>query len=124
MGPVLVDFRNSKNLYLAGMAGGFRKSENGGESWQKVGTIPGEMLMSSVQVRKNPDTFYAVGGGVFKSADGGESWKPVGEGLPENASVVAVAQSDPQTVYAGALGADGVALFRSEDGGKSWQARN
>ena len=124
MGPILVDPRDPKSLYLAGMDGGFRKSEDGGENWQKIGPIPGEMVMSSAQVRKKPDTFYAAGGGVFKSADGGKIWEPVGEGLPQGVSVVAVAQGDPQVVYAGALGADGVMLFRSEDGGKSWQARN
>lgn len=82
------------------------------------------MVMSSSQDRKRPGTFYAAGGGVFKSTDGGEGWKPVGEGLPQNVSVVAVAQSDPDVVYAGALGPDGVAVFRSEDGGESWKARN
>lgn len=124
MGPILVDPRNSKSLYLAGMDGSFRKSEDGGESWRKIGTLPGEMVMSSAQIRKEPDTFYAAGGGVFESDDGGETWEPVGEGLPESVSVVGVSQSDPRIVYAGALDADGVALFRSEDGGKSWRARN
>jgi photosystem II stability/assembly factor-like uncharacterized protein len=124
MGPILVDPRQSETLYLAGMDGGFRRSDDGGESWSKVGTIPGEMVMSSSQDRQNPDTFYAAGGGVFKSADGGESWKPSGDGLPENVSVVAVAPGDPRVVYAGALESDGVRLFRSDDGGESWEAQN
>jgi hypothetical protein len=38
--------------------------------------------------------------------------------------VVAVAQSDPNVVYAGALGQDGVLLFRSEDAGENWKAVN
>jgi photosystem II stability/assembly factor-like uncharacterized protein len=70
-------------------------------------------------------TFYAAAGGrVFKSTDGGKSWRPVGDGLPEGVSVVAVAQSDPQVVYAGALSRSGVILFRSGDGGESWEVRN
>jgi photosystem II stability/assembly factor-like uncharacterized protein len=124
MGPILVDPRDSDTLYLAGMDGGFRRSDDGGKSWRKIGFIPGEMVMSSSQDRKNPDTFYAAGGGVFKSDDGGETWRRIGDGLPGNTSVVAVSPSDPKIVYAGVLGSDGVGLFRSEDGGGSWRARN
>lgn len=61
---------------------------------------------------------------VLKSTDSGESWQPIGRGLPEGVSVVAVAQSDPQIVYAGALSESGVVLFSSADGGESWEARN
>ena len=80
--------------------------------------------MSSDQVRKNPDSFYAAGGGAFKSEAGGEIWLRLGEGLPQGVSVVAVAQSDPNVVYAGTLGQNGVLLFRSDDAGESWEAVN
>ena len=82
--------------------------------------------LHSIAVDPTDPEKVMVGGhdGGAVSEDGGESWEPVGEGLPDRLSVVAVAQSDPQVVYAGALGAEGVALFRSEDGGKSWRAHN
>ena len=122
MGPILVDPQDSDTLYVA-LEDAFLQSTDGGESWEQVGNIPGGGMWVS-QDRQAPDTFYAAGGGVSKSTDGGENWRPVGDGLPQNVSVVAVAQSDPNVVYAGALGEDGALLFRSEDGGESWKAVN
>lgn len=124
MGLILVDPRDSNALYLIG-EDGFLRSTDGGESFERLGTIPGGMAMSISQEWQKPDTFYAASGGqVFKSTDGGESWRPVGDGLPEGISLVTVAQSDPQIVYAGALSESGVILFRSEDGGESWEVQN
>ena len=124
MGPVLVDPRNPKTLYLAGMDGGFLRSDDGGESWQEIGSIPGDMVMSSAQDQDNPDTFYAAGGGVAKSTDGGESWEQINEGLPGGVSTVAVAPDDSRVVYAGVLEGDTASVYRSDDGGATWEARN
>ncbi len=125
MGPVLVDPRQSDTLYLAGQEG-FETSEDGGESWRRLGAIPGGMTMSISQDQQEPDTFYAAAGGrVLKSTDGGESWQPTGnEGLPEGVSVVAVSPSSPQVLYAGILDGESARVFRSEDGGETWQAQN
>jgi photosystem II stability/assembly factor-like uncharacterized protein len=123
MGPILVDPREPNVLYLAGKDS-LQSSDDGGKSWRRLGTIPGGMAMSISQNQQAPDTFYAANGRVLKSTDGGKSWQPVGKGLPEGVSVVAVAQSDPRIVYAGALSESGVVLFRSEDSGESWEARN
>lgn len=125
MGPILVDPRQPDTLYLAGQDG-FETSEDGGESWRRLGAIPGGMTMSISQDQQEPDTFYAAAGGqVLKSTDGGESWQPTGnEGLPEGVSVVAVSPSDPQLLYAGILDGESARVFRSEDGGENWQAQN
>jgi len=123
MGPILVDPREPDTLYMVGEEG-FMRSTDGGESFERIGAIPSGMAMSISQDLQNPETFYAANGGVLKSIDGGESWRTVGDELPEGVSVVTVAQSDPQIIYAGALGESGVVLFRSEDGGYSWEARN
>ena len=124
MGPILVDPHKQDTLYLAAMDSSFRRSSDGGKTWQRLGTIPGEMVMSSSQDQQNPDTFYAAGGGVFKSTNGGKSWRPAGEGLPGGVSVVAVAPSNPRIVYAGVIEGDTASVFRSDDGGESWEARN
>jgi photosystem II stability/assembly factor-like uncharacterized protein len=123
MGPILVDPLDPDTLYLA-LEDMFLKSDDAGESWEQVGTIPGNVTTWVAQDRKAPDTFYAASGGVYKSADGGESWQQVGDGLPERVSVVEVAQSDPQIVYAGVLEGDTATVYRSNDGGESWRAQN
>jgi photosystem II stability/assembly factor-like uncharacterized protein len=124
MGPILVYPRDQDTLYMVSEEG-FMRSTDGGEGFERLGTIPGGMAMSIDQDRQNPDTFYAASGGrVLKSTDAGESWQPAGEPLPEGVSVMTVAQSDPRLVYAGALSESGVVLFRSAYGGESWEAQN
>ena len=124
MGTILVDPRDSGTLYIAG-EDGLLRSTDGGETWERIGEIPGGMMMSISQDRQNLSTFYAAADGrVFKSPDGGQSWQPAGEGLPEGISVVSVAQGDPSIVYAGGLSDSGVLLFRSEDAGESWEVQN
>ncbi len=131
MGPILVDPRDSDTLYIAfmkgnraSMEGGLRKSTDGGQTWQTVGLIPGEIVMSISQSWEAPNTFYAANGQqVLKSTDGGESWRPTGEELP-GVSAVAVAPNDPRIVYAGVLEGDTATVHRSEDGGESWEAQN
>lgn len=125
MGPILVDPRQPDTLYLAGQDG-FESSEDGGESWRRLGAIPGGMTMTISQDQQESDTFYAAAGGrVLKSTDGGENWQPTAnKGLPEGVSVVAVSPSGPQVLYAGMLDGESARVFRSEDGGENWQAQN
>ena len=70
----------------------------------------------------DPRVLYAAGfEGVFKSRDGGSSWSLVGDfpALP-----IALAPSDPGTLYAGARGLDPEApIFKSVDGGETWEPR-
>jgi photosystem II stability/assembly factor-like uncharacterized protein len=80
----------------------------------------------------DPNVFYfgAVGGGVWKSVDGGTYWENVSDGYFRTASVgaIAVADSDPNVVYAG-MGEScirgnvthGDGVYRSTDAGKSWK---
>ena len=75
MEPILVDPRDSDTLYISSMQGGFRKSTDGGETWQTVSSFPGDgMVMSISQFWENPNTFYAANGRrVLRSTDSGES---------------------------------------------------
>ncbi|MGH9416086.1 MAG: WD40/YVTN/BNR-like repeat-containing protein [Terriglobales bacterium] len=78
------------------------------------------------------------GGGIFKSTDGGTTWNQLGGGLPAIIEAnLAVAPSNPQTIYAtvapgaapGAAAAAGgrgrrggaIAFYKSTDGGATWQ---
>lgn len=76
-------------------------------------------------------TFYfgACAGGVWKSTDGGAAWMNVSDGYFRTASVgaIAVADADPNVVYAG-MGEScirgnvthGDGVYRSNDGGQTW----
>ena len=73
--------------------------------------------------------FGATGGGLWKTSDGGVTWRPVSDGFFKSSSVgaVAVAESQPDVVYAGmgevqlrgnVIQGDGV--YKSTDAGRTW----
>lgn len=93
------------------------------ESWEPTGPAGG-IVGSLVIHPDDPRILWAgTSGGVFKSTDGGASWTPTNQGLTAlRITALAVAPSDPETLYAAArlfpLLATGV--FRSTDGGATW----
>ena len=99
--------------------------------WRCIGPPRGGR---TVAVAGDPDdlpVFYfgACGGGVWKTADAGTYWENVSDGYFNTAAVgaIAVAESDPNVVYAGTGEAcirgnvaHGDGVYRSTDAGKSW----
>lgn len=77
-------------------------------------------------------TFYfgSTGGGVWKTVDAGHNWVNVSDGFFKTGSVgaLAIARSNPETVYAG-MGehairgntSHGDGVYRSDDGGETWR---
>ena len=100
--------------------------------FRQIGPFRGGRSVAVAGVPSQPDTYYfgAVGGGVFKTTDSGLSWLPVSDGQFKTGSVgaLAVADSDPNVIYAGmgeacvrgnATHGDGV--YKSVDAGRTWR---
>ena len=75
-------------------------------------------------------TFYfgAVNGGIWKTSDAGTVWKPIFDDQPVGSiGAIAVAPSDPKTIYAGTGESDirsdlssGNGVYKSIDAGSTW----
>lgn len=106
------------------------RSEDGGESWQKVNSYELEDLIYSYgyyfgEVRispANPDVVYIMGVPALKSTDGGKTWKPIAENQDVHVDHQAmwIDPDDPQHLL---LGNDG-GLYESHDGGKNFIHHN
>jgi photosystem II stability/assembly factor-like uncharacterized protein len=149
IGRVRVDPANCDRVFVAALGHTFGandergvfRSDNGGQTWQKV--LVGDGLTGAVDLSidpSNPRVVYASlwhvfrkpwllfsGGdssGLFKSTDGGTTWTELsGHGLPAEPLGkigVSVSPADPNRVYAIVEAADG-GVFRSDDAGASWQ---
>jgi photosystem II stability/assembly factor-like uncharacterized protein len=102
-----------------------------GMKYRNIGPFRGGRSLTASGIPGDPTTYYfgTTGGGVWKSTDGATTWAPVFEkdGAPSIGSL-AVAQSEPNTVYVGTGEAcirgnisHGDGVWKSVDGGKSWK---
>src|SRR5438552_3261595 len=102
-----------------------------GLAFRFVGPAVGNRVASIAGIPGDPYTYYAgaASGGIWKTTDGGLRWNPVSDSMPVAAiGALAVAPSDPNTVWAGTGEAwairdsdvigDGV--YKSVDAGKTW----
>ena len=90
----------------------------------------GNRATSVAGVPGKPNIWYvgAASGGIFKSIDGGIHWEPVFDSQPvASIGSLAVAASDPNTVWAGTGESFirshisvGQGIYKSTDGGKTW----
>jgi len=102
-----------------------------GLHYRLVGPSSGGRVTTVTGVPSQPKTFYmgVASGGLFRTIDGGLNWEPITDGKVPVASSgrVAVAESDPNTIYYG-TGSDGVrsnvstgrGIYKSTDAGKTW----
>jgi len=153
IGRIIVDYNNSDRIYAAACGNlfssdenrGIYRSENGGESWDKVLFINDSVSgIEIVQHPQNPDVLYAGmwermrgltyrhsfggGTGVYKSEDGGDTWFELTNGLPYGdvgRVGLAIAESNPDVVYAYYdLPNYEVNVFKTMNGGTSWTQTN
>jgi hypothetical protein len=101
-----------------------------GMHWRGIGPTRAGRARALVGVASQPNVFY-IGfdnGGVWRSTDYGSNWEPIFDQAGTGSiGAIAVAPSDPNTIYVGtgagiirpdlAIG-DGV--YKSTDGGKTW----
>ncbi len=102
--------------------------------WRSVGPYIGGRVVTVAGVPGNANLFYAgaVGGGVWKSTDEGIKWENISDkklpGPSSSIGAIAVAPSDPSTIYVGTGEDDirndmipGDGVYKSTDAGETWQ---
>ena len=100
--------------------------------WRCIGPPRGGRVVAVAGHPSDPNVFYfgACAGGVWKTSDGGTYWENVSDGFFNTAAVgaIAIADSDPNVIYAGTGEAcirndvsHGDGVYKSTDGGKTWE---
>ena len=101
--------------------------------YRSIGPYRGGRSAAVAGVPSQPFVYYygATGGGVWKTTDGGINWESVSDGSvfgTGSVGAIAVADSDPNTVYVG-MGespirgnvSHGDGVYKSNDAGKTWK---
>jgi photosystem II stability/assembly factor-like uncharacterized protein len=134
---------NNSSRSSYGGEGVFR-SDDGGETWMRVGLEGSDRIGRILVDPRNPDRvfvavlgkLYTPGGqrGVYRSDDGGDTWQLVlaGENGLTGYVDLAFQPGDPDVIYAAAWersrrpwnfveGGDGTGIWKSTDGGDTWE---
>jgi len=98
--------------------------------WRSIGPLRGGRTKAAAGDPSHAYTFYMaqVNGGVWKTNDAGRTWRPIFDDQPtQSVGAIAVAPSDPNTIYVGSGEglprpdlSVGDGLYRSTDGGAHW----
>ena len=103
-----------------------------GLRWRCIGPPRGGRVVAVAGHPSDPMVFYfgACAGGVWKTTDGGTYWENVSDGFFNSSAIgaLAVAESDPNVVYAGTgettIRTDvsyGDGVYKSTDAGQTWR---
>ncbi len=102
-----------------------------GIRWRELGPFRGGRSSTVTGVRGNANLYYfgTVGGGVWKTEDAGQTYEPITDNFfGGTVGAVAVAESDPNVIYAGEGEqtlrnnvSSGWGVWKSTDAGRSWK---
>jgi photosystem II stability/assembly factor-like uncharacterized protein len=117
-------------ITVAGVAQSVPSEMMSGLKWRLIGPFRGGRVVAVAGVPGDSTTFYfgSVNGGIWKTIDAGVVWTPTFDGQPVGSiGALAVAPSDPMTIYAGTGESDirsdlssGNGIYKSNDGGTTW----
>jgi photosystem II stability/assembly factor-like uncharacterized protein len=153
IGSIIIDPDNSNRIFVAAIgplwsAGGDRglyMSEDGGETWNATLTVDQHtgvnevvqhptqtniLYATTLQRRRHVYTYIGGGPGsaIYRSMDRGKTWEKINKGLPSvdlGRIGLAIAPSDPETVYAIVEAAQGKGgFYRTTNRGASWEKRS
>jgi photosystem II stability/assembly factor-like uncharacterized protein len=99
--------------------------------WRMIGPCRGGRTVGACGDTRHPNVFYigVNNGGVWKTTDYGRTWQPIFDDQPTGSiGDVAVAPSNPNTIYAGSGEglqrpdlSVGDGMYKSTDAGKTWE---
>ncbi|MEK6480353.1 glycosyl hydrolase [Catalinimonas sp. 4WD22] len=104
-----------------------------GLKFRNIGPFRGGRSVAVSGVIQQPLVYYmgSTGGGIWKTEDAGLNWKNISDGQIKTGSVgaIAVAESDPNVIYAGmgehairgVMTTHGDGVYKSTDAGKTWK---
>jgi photosystem II stability/assembly factor-like uncharacterized protein len=102
-----------------------------GLRWRTIGPYRGGRTVAAAGIPSQPNVFYVAAndGGIWKTNDFGRTWKPLFDDQPTGSiGALAIAPSDPNTIYAGSGEglqrpdlSVGDGIYKSTDGGKTWR---
>jgi photosystem II stability/assembly factor-like uncharacterized protein len=126
--------------YIGAASGGLWKTTDGGVSWNSIFDNQDVSSIGSIAIApSNPDvvwigtgeTFlirpaHAMGDGIYKSVDAGKTWKRMGLEKTGRIGRVVVHPTNPDIVYAAALGhghgpQQDRGVYKTIDGGENWE---
>jgi len=125
----LVSANPCSGMVIAGVAkAGLWATEDGGKTWNKLGTGQGSAVITNrisavVYDPAHPGTFWESGiynaGGVYRTTDDGQTFEQLGDVTHNDSVSVDFTDPERKTLLAGPHEATSK-MLRSTDGGKTW----